>query len=91
MPTLVQEEGGSIIPVPAADGDIGPSPHVDTDIDCCYHVSLEAEGNAGWGISCICVQGGERGGTPPYGYSPKLIVIPRALTCQHQLHGVTFL
>ena len=44
----MQEEGGPIVLVPAADGDIGP----------CSHMLLRVKGNAGWGITEICMREG---------------------------------
>jgi len=43
---LVQEEGGPIVLVPAADGDIGP----------CPHTFLGVKGDMRWGETAICMR-----------------------------------
>ena len=62
----MQEEGGPVILVPAADGDIGP----------CSHMLLRVKGNSGWGISEICMREGTAVGHGPVGSSQSHLLSP---------------
>ena len=62
----MQEEGGPVVLVPAADGDVGPH----------LHMLLGVNGNAGWGITVICMREGTAVGYGPVGSSQSHLLSP---------------